>query len=137
MADSPALSTAEVHAKYFHQPLLCKHSDFLSASGVRPWKAMSSTYRPVLRRHSGVSALYSHSRSLAQGCCVLGYPGGSSKWARQAINCKAEGKPPSMGEASPLETNLSWRCAQIVSQPYVRGVPVKSTHVHGEGNACS
>lgn len=136
MADSPALSTAQVHAKYFHQPLLCKQSDFLSALGVRSWKAMSSTYRPVLRRHSGVSASYDHSRSLAQGCFVLGYPGGSSQWARQAISCKAEGKPHSMGEASPLEDRLSWSSARIVSQPYMSGVPVKSARVHGEGSAC-
>lgn len=83
-----------------------------------------------------MSALYGHSRSFAQGCFVLGCPGGSSQWARQAISCKAEGKPPSMGEASPLETRLSWSSAQIISQPYIRGINVKTTCVHGERNTC-
>lgn len=49
---------------------------------------------------------------------------------------KAEGKPPSMGEASPLEIRRSWSSAQTDSQPCMRSVHVKITRVHGEGNAC-
>lgn len=71
-------------------------------------------------------------RSLTHRYVVLGVSWASSLWAARGATCsRTEEKTPFLGEASPLETGLSWSRTQTASQPCMRSVHVKTTRTQG------